>query len=119
MNQQPRSENDDDWLEQSLRADGRAYRSAYVADDGFSSRVLQALPRAVTAPAWRKPVLALLWTGAAIAALLAIPGLFDDVFRGAVALFVGHRLGISDVAGLLIALGAATWGTLIYALRTD
>jgi hypothetical protein len=119
MNRQPQSEKDGDWLEQALRANGRAYRSAYVADDGFSSRVLQVLPRAVAAPAWRKPVLALLWTGAAIAALLAVPSLFDDVFRGAVAMFVGHRLGIGDIAGLLIALGAATWGTLIYALRTD
>jgi len=119
MNPQSQREHDGDWLEQALRADGHAYRSAYVADDGFSLRILQALPRAVTPPAWRKPVLALMWTGAEIAALLAIPGLFDDVFRGAVAMFVGHRLGIGDIAGLVIALGAATWGTLIYALRTD
>jgi hypothetical protein len=119
MNPQAQRESDRDWLEQALRDDGRAYRSEYVADDGFSLRVLQALPRAVTAPAWRKPILALMWTGAAIAALLAIPGLFDDVFRGAVAMFVGHRLGIGDIAGLVIALGTATWGTLIYALRAD
>ncbi|MEP6942414.1 MAG: hypothetical protein ABI981_05735 [Betaproteobacteria bacterium] len=108
-----------DWLEQALRAEGIEHRAQHVPDDGFTARVMLALPRAATLPAWRKPVLALLWTVAAIAAAVAIPGAFEDVFRGAVAMFVGHRVAVADVAGVLVVLGAATWGALVYAMRTE
>jgi hypothetical protein len=108
-----------DWLEQALRAEGREHRAQNVPDDGFTARVMQALPRAATLPAWRKPVVALLWIVAAIAGAVAIPGAFEDVFRGAVAMFVGHRLGVADIAGVLVVLGAATWGTLVYAMRAE
>lgn len=113
------ADGEDDWLEQALQAHGREHRAAYVADDGFTARVMTALPRPATLPAWRAPALALLWACVAIAAAFSIPGLFDDVFRGAVAMAVGHRLGIADVAGALVVLGATTWGALLYAMRAD
>jgi hypothetical protein len=116
---QPDYTHPDDWLEQALRADGDAHRSAYIADDGFAASVMARLPVAATPPAWRRPVLALIWLGAGIAALLAAPGLFEDAFRSTVALFVGQRIGVADLAALLGVLAAATWATLIYAARAD
>jgi hypothetical protein len=77
------------------------------------------LPQAATPPVWRRPVVALLWFCAAAAAVMGIPGLFDDVFRGTVAMFVGHRIGVADVVALLVVLGAATWGMLLYAVRVE
>ena len=108
-----------DWVEQTLRADGADYRSTYVGDDGFAARILARLPEPATLPVWRRPVVALLWLCAAAATLIGIPGLFDDAFRGAVALFVGHRIGVADVVALLAVLGAAAWGMLFYAVRVD
>ena len=119
QNTQPEHADPDDWLEQALRAEGAASRSDYIADDGFSASVMARLPVALTAPAWRRPAVALLWLGAGIAALLAVPGLFDDTFRGAVAMIVGRRFGIADIAVLLGLLSAATWASLIYAARAE
>ena len=109
----------DDWLEQTLRADGVEHRSSYVGDDGFTARVLARLPEPATLPVWRRPVVALLWLFVAAAAVLVVPGLFDDAFRGAVAMIVGHRMGIADVVALLVVLSAATWGMLVYAVRAE
>jgi hypothetical protein len=113
------ADDEGDWLEQALQAHGREHRTSYVVDDGFTARVLTGLPRPVTLPAWRKPVLALLWVCAGIAAAFAIPGLFDDAFRGAVTMFVGHRVGIADIAGALLVMGGTTWAALLYAARAD
>jgi hypothetical protein len=119
MNERATQAHDEDWLDQALRAQGREHRSSYVADDGFTARVMTALPQPATLPAWRAPAIALLWLCAGVAAAVSLPGLFDDVFRGAVGMFVGHRLGLADIAGVLILLGATTWGALLYAARTD
>jgi hypothetical protein len=108
-----------DWLEHALRADAREQRSAYVDDGGFTAAVLARLPEPATLPAWRRPVVAILWLSAIVAAALAVPGLFDDVFQSAVGALVGHRMGLADVAGLLTLLGGLTWGALVYAARTD
>ena len=75
----------DDWVEQALRADSIEHRSTYIGDDGFMARVMARLPQRATLPTWRRPVIALLWLCAAAAAVLSVPGLFDDAFRGAVA----------------------------------
>ncbi len=40
---------------------GREHRAAYVADDGFTARVMARLPPPPTLPAWRRPVIVLLW----------------------------------------------------------
>lgn len=119
QNMQPEQTEPDDWLDAALRADGAARRSDYISDDGFTASVVARLPVAATAPAWRRPAVALLWLGAGIAALMAMPGLFDDTFRGSVAMIVGHRFGVADIAVLLGLLGAATWSSLIYAARAQ
>ena len=108
-----------DWLDQALRAEGEAHRTDYVADGGFAASVMARLPAAVAAPAWRRPAVALLWLGAGMVALMAAPGLFDETFRGSVAMVVGHRFGVADLAALLGVLGVATWSTLIYAARAE
>jgi len=108
-----------DWLESVLRAEGRAHRSAYIDDDGFSAAVIGRLPQPVTLPAWRRAAVVLMWLGAAIAAAVLVPDVFDQTFRSAVALFVGHRVGFSDIAGLVVLLAAMTWGSVVYAMRTD
>ena len=110
---------DGDWLEQALRAEGRDHRAAYIADDGFTAAVIGRLPRPVIVPAWRRAAVAVLWLVAAVAAILIVPGVFDQAFRGAVAIFVGHRMGFADIAGLLMLVAAMTWGIVVYAMRTD
>ena len=119
QNTQPERTDPDEWLEQVLRAEGAARRSDYIADDGFTASVVARLPVAATLPGWRRPAVALLWLGAGVAALMAVPGLFDDTFRGSVAMVVGHHFGVADIAVLLGVLGAATWGSLIYAVRAE
>ena len=110
---------DGDWLDQALRAEGRDHRAAYIADDGFTAAVIGRLPRPVIVPAWRGAAVDLLWLVAAVAAVLIVPGVFDQAFRGAVAIFVGHRMGFADIAGLLMLVAAMTWGVVVYAMRTD
>jgi hypothetical protein len=51
--------------------------------------------------------------------MLSLPGLFDQLFRGVMAVLVGHRLGVPDVAVALVLFGGATWSTLVYAMRSD
>ncbi len=51
----------DDWLDDMLRDAGREYRADYLADDGFTQRVMGELPEPVTVPAWRRPVVILMW----------------------------------------------------------
>jgi len=110
---------DDDWIERALDQAGREHRAEYISDDGFTANVVSRLPEPFALPAWRQPVIALLWLLAGIAVIVTLPGLFDQVFRGAVAMLVGHRLGLADVVMVLTVLGAATWGALVYAARTD
>jgi len=109
----------DDWLDQALRAQGREHRSAYIADDGFTAAVVGRLPPAVTVPAWRRPAVALLWLCAAVAAVLIVPGVFERAFRAGVAMVVGHRIGVVDIAAMLTLLAAMSWGAVVYAMRTD
>jgi hypothetical protein len=106
-----------DWLDAALESAGHEHRAAYVADDGFTARVIGRLPAAPTLPAWRRPVIVLLWLLAGAAALVSLPGAFDDAFRGGVALLVGRPLGLADVVIMLALCGAAAWGALVYAAR--
>jgi hypothetical protein len=109
----------DDWLDDMLRDAGREHRADYVADDGFTQRVMAQLPEPATLPAWRRPTVALLWVLAVGAAMVSLPGLFEELFRGAVAVFTGHRLGLPDIAAALVLFGGIAWSTLVYAIRSD
>ena len=111
-----RTHSDDGWLEQALKSDAQA--SAYVADDGFTSAVMARLPAPATLPAWRRPVLALLWLVAAGAVVALLPDLFYTVFSSLVTLFV-QPLTWSHVGVLLLLMGATTWSTLVYAMRAE
>jgi hypothetical protein len=109
----------DDWLDDMLRDAGREYRADYVADDGFTQRVLAQLPEPATLPAWRRPAVALLWVLGVGAVMFAVPGVFEELFRSAMALLVGHRLGLTDIAVAVLLFAGATWSTLLYAMRSD
>jgi hypothetical protein len=108
----------DDWLEQALRADAVDH-STYITDDGFTARVLERLPQPVALPAWRRPVVALLWLVLAAAVVAALPGLFDDVFRSIVAAVVAQPVRLPQIAGALALLGALAWSSIVYAMRED
>jgi hypothetical protein len=110
---------DDDWLDSALREAGREHRLDYVSDDGFTARVMDRLPEHAALPAWRRPVVTLLWLLVGAAALLALPGWFEQVFRGSAALFFGHRLGLVDIAMALTLMAIATWTALIYVARSE
>src|SRR5215475_13534748 len=109
----------DDWLDDVLRADAAEHGAAYIADDGFTARVLEELPRPAALPAWRRPIVALLWAVVGIAVAMALPIWFDDVFRGAAALLFSHRFTVSDLAIVVATLGAMTWSALFVAARAD
>jgi hypothetical protein len=113
-----RTQGSDDWLEGVLRADARD-PAAYLADDGFTASVLARLPQMVALPAWRRPVVALLWLIAGSAVAVALPGLFYDVFHGLIATVFGQALTLSRIAVALTLLGALTWSTIVYAVRQE
>jgi hypothetical protein len=110
---------DNGWLELALKADAREHAAAYIADEGFTAAGMARLPAPATLPAWRRPVLALLWLIAGGAVAVALPDLFYDVFRGLVAMVVGQPLTLSRIAVVLTLLGVATWSTIVYAMRAE
>jgi hypothetical protein len=110
---------DDGWLEQALKADAREQAAAYIADDGFTAAVMARLPAPAALPAWRRPVLALLWLIAGGAVAVALPDLFYDVFRSLVTMVVAQPLTLSRIAVVIMLLGAATWSTIVYAMRAE
>ncbi len=107
----------DAWLEQLLADDGRDHRAGYLADDGFTARVAAALPAPLAVPAWRKPVVALLWAVAAVAVALALPEALADAASAIVRLLGHQRISLANVALGLAVLGAASWASAVYALR--
>ena len=109
----------EDWLEQALRADAVERSSVYLADDGFTARVLEHLPPPAALPAWRRPVVVLLWLIAAGALAAALPELFYDVFRSMVATVVAQPLTLPRIAVALTMLGAVAWSGIVYAMRED
>lgn len=109
----------DDWFERALVEAGREHRAEYIADDGFTASVVSRLPAPFTLPAWRRPVVALLWILGGVVVSISLPGLFDQLFRGVMTMLVGLRMGLVDVAMALIVLGGITWSTLVYAARSE
>jgi hypothetical protein len=108
-----------DWLDRLLDADAREERSAYIADQGFTARVMHALPAALTLPAWRKPAVLALW-GVALAGIsLALPGAALDVAREAYRLLGAHPVSLSGMAGAILFASALSWSAAAYALRAS
>jgi hypothetical protein len=107
----------DDWLERLLADDAAALRDAYVADDGFTARVMDALPAPVTAPAWRKPVVIALWGVAAAGCAVAMPSAVLEVAREAYRFLVAQPVSLSGIAGAAAAMVGLTWAAAAYSLR--
>ena len=122
MNDSPRSRSDvgDDWLDSLLRADGRERRTDYLDDDGFTARVMAALPASPAAmPAWRKPALAGLWAVAGIGIAFALPGTVTDVAHEVVRAIFAQRLSVGGLGAAFVALVATAWTAALVALRSD
>lgn len=109
----------DEWLERTLRAEAGDQRAQYLADDGFTARVLAHLPPPAALPAWRRPALILLWLVAAGAAVTALPNLAYDLFRSLVAAVVVVPLTLPRIVIALAVLAALAWSTIVLALRED
>ena len=108
-----------DWLDDLLVADGADARSSYVADDGFTARVMHALPVRLTLPAWRKPVVVALWVMALAGISFALPGAVLDIAREMYRLLGAHPVSLSGMVGALLFAGALSWSAAAYALRTS
>ena len=107
----------DDWLEHALIEDGRARRADYIVDDGFSARVAAALPPPATLPAWRKPVIAILWAAAAGGVAVVLPGAFIDTTREVLRIVSGMPISLGGITTGVILLGGATWTAAAVAMR--
>jgi len=105
---------DTDWLDDVLRAD-----DDYIADGGFTSRVMSALPAAAALPKWRKPAVAVLWGVAAAGLAIAAPGAMVDVAREAYRLLATVPVSIAAIATAMAAVVAATGAAAAFTLRRD
>ncbi len=108
-----------DWLDTALAAQASDHRASHVDDDGFTLRVMSALPPPVTLPAWRRHALTVLWALAGVGAAFALPGAFVDVAREAFRLVGGQAVSLSGLAAAIAAGGAITWAATAYALRSE
>ena len=109
----------DAWLDRLLADDASAHRDAYLDDDGFTARVMSALPAAASLPRWRKPAVTALWATAGLGLAFALPGAALDVSREAFRLFAAQPISLSGLAAALVALGVVTWTGTAWALRRD
>jgi hypothetical protein len=116
----PLSRRDDDWLDAALAADARDHASAYIPDDGFSARVMAALPAVVApVPRWRKPAIVVLWGAAAVGTAVALPDAFLEVGREAFRLLAAQPVSLPQIAAAIAAVGVVTWTAAAVALRGD
>jgi len=108
-----------DWLDDLLDSEARDERSAYIGDEGFTARVMQALPVPLTLPVWRKPAIVALW-GVALAGIsLALPSAFLDVVREGYRLIGAQPVSLSGMVGALVLAGTLSWTAAAYALRAS
>ena len=107
----------DDWLDALLLQD--AQDAAYVQDDGFTGAVMQRLPAPAVLPAWRTPIVALLWLVAGVLLAAMLPHVVQDAAREVVRVVAATPVSLSMLALLVVALGAATWTATAVALRRD
>ena len=109
----------DDWLGRLLAADAVEHTGAYLPDDGFTARVMSALPVVDALPAWRRPAVAALWVAAAALLAPALPATALDVARETFRLFAAQPFSLSSIALGIAAVGIATWTGAALALRRD
>jgi hypothetical protein len=110
----------DDWLEQALRGEVREHRAGYLDDDGFTARVMAALPAAVAPlPTWRRPAVAAIWAVAAAGLAVALPGVAVDVGREAFRLLATQPVSLANLGVVLAALGVGTWFAAAWTLQRD
>jgi hypothetical protein len=114
-----RSDTPPDWLDQLLAHEASDHAGEYIADRGFTARVMQTLPAADALPAWRRPVIVALWLVAAALLAMTLPGTAHDVAREAFKLFAARPFSLSTLALALAAIGIATWTGAAVALRRD
>jgi hypothetical protein len=107
-----------DWLDDLLVADARDHAGDYLADEGFTARVMHELP-AGAVPSWRKPAVVGMWGAAAAGFVVAVPQVAIDVGREAFKLLVAHPITLPQIAIALIGIGFATWTAAAVALRSD
>ena len=110
---------DDDWLDRALRAEGREHRDDYLADAGFTSRVMTALPAPPALPAWRMPVLALLWGTAGICLALALHGVVVETAREVLRMLGEQPISLPGMAVGIAALAAASWAGAAVVVAND
>jgi hypothetical protein len=110
---------DDDWLDAALAADAREHGSSYLDDQGFTARVMAALPAPVAVPRWRRPALVALWSAAAVGTATALPGVALDVGREAFRLLAAQPVSLPQIAAVLAAICVVTWSAAAWALRSD
>ena len=119
MNERTSSSNPSaaDWLDAALRADAFDHRDDYLADGGFTARVMAALPAPATLPAWRKRAVIGMWTVASVGIALALPGAYTDVAREFLRVMVGHPVSLAQIATGVVMLGIGSWTAAAWALR--
>ncbi|MEP7061951.1 MAG: hypothetical protein ABI881_06115 [Betaproteobacteria bacterium] len=107
----------DDGLDAALRAQ----RPQPVVDDGFTARVMAALPPLAIAlvPAWRKPAVAVLWTFAIIGIALSLPGVTQDLVRETFRVYTAYPVSLPQLAFAVGAAAIAMWTATGYAVRTS
>jgi len=106
-----------DWLDALLVQD--ALDAPYIDDDGFTAGVMRSLPGPAPLPAWRKPVVVLLWLVAGVLVAAMLPQAMQDIAREAVRYVAAKPVSLSMLATLLVALGIATGTGTALALRQD
>jgi hypothetical protein len=121
MNDQPRSaiNAEDDWLDAALRADGEAHRDEYLDDGGFTARIMAALPAPVALPAWRRPVLLVLWAARRVGIGVRAAGRRARRHLRRDRLVVGQSVSLSGMCAALVAIAVATWAAAAFVLRDD
>jgi hypothetical protein len=107
----------DDWLDAALRADAREHRDGYLADDGFTARVMAKLPAPMTLPAWRKRAVVGMWAVASVGIAVSLPGAYTDIAREFIRVAVGHPVSLAQIASGVVVLAIGSWTAAVWALR--
>ena len=108
-----------DWLDGVLARDVREHVADYIADGGFTAKVMERLPAPVALPAWRKPVVIALWLVAGVLLASMLPQAMQDLAREAVRVIAAKPVTLSMLGMLLAGVGVVTWTGAALALRRD